>query len=205
MTTEQSFLKYFFNMPSIHLFITTLLSTVCLVIIPQALAVLDNGSSPCSILESLLQNKVSYPNDTTYKTSILSYFFREARLSPTCIVKPTSASDVSVIVNTMVGARNHSSNSSAFAIRSGGHTPFAGAANINNGVTIDLRAMDSVNVSSDQTITSVGAGSIWKNIYEELQLMNLTVLGARVAGLGVGGLITGGQLVPLTILLRRDK
>ncbi|KAK3178819.1 hypothetical protein OEA41_000956 [Lepraria neglecta] len=94
----------------------------------------------------------------------------------------------------MVGTRNHSSNSSAFAIRSGGHTPFAGAANINNGVTIDLRAMDSVNVSSDQTITSVGAGSIWKNIYEELQLMNLTVLGARVAGLGVGGLITGGGI-----------
>ena len=92
----------------------------------------------------------------------------------------------------MLGSQENSSVTTPYAIRSGGHTLFAGAVNTNGGVTIDLRAMDAVNVNPNHTITTVGAGSIWKNVYEKLQSMNLAVLGARVAGLGVGGVITGG-------------
>ena len=160
-------------------------------------AMTANGSAPCSVLALLLHNKVSYPIDATYKSSILSYFFQEARLSPACIVSPISASDVSLIVHTMLESQKNNSKQIPYAIRSGGHTPFAGAANTNGGVTIDLRAMDAVNVNPNHTITAVGAGSIWKNVYEKVQPMNLTVLGGRVAGLGVGGLTTGGKLKTL--------
>ena len=186
-------------MLSTYHFNALLLFTAFLVTISPTIAAVDNGSAPCSVLSSFLHNKVSYPNDTLYSASTRSYFFQEARLSPHCIVRPTSASDVSLIINTMVESRKTNPNSSSFAIRSGGHTPFAGAANINGGVTIDLRSMNAINVSPDQSITTVGAGSIWKDVYTKILPLNLTVLGARVAGLGVGGLITGGKFMPLVI------
>lgn len=102
----------------------------------------------------------------------------------------------------MRGSQKNSSKPTLYAIRSGGHTPFARAANTNGGVTIDLRAMNAVNLNTNHTITTVGAGSIWENVYKKLQPMNLTVLGGRVAGLGVGGLTTGGKSTTPDVALK---
>lgn len=184
-------------MASIPFLNVPLLVTLLMVTMSSTVAAVQSNSVPCSALSSILHNKVSYAGDATYNSSILSYWFQEARLSPTCIVSPTSASDVAVIVKALGGKRASNSNSSSFAIRSGGHTPFAGAANIENGVTIDLRAMDAISLSTDHKVTSAGAGSSWDDIYKKLQPMNLTVVGGRVAGLGVGGLTTGGWFYTL--------
>ncbi|KAL8762518.1 MAG: hypothetical protein Q9184_001478 [Pyrenodesmia sp. 2 TL-2023] len=165
-----------------------------LVAVSPTVALERNASGPCSALSSALHDKVSFSNEITYQDSISSYFFQGARLSPTCIVSPTSASDVSTIIKSMNGFREDDPKSSVFAIRSGGHTPFAGAANVDGGVTIDLRAMDDVSIDANQSLVLVGAGSIWDIVYGKLQPMNLTVLGARVAGLGVGGFLTGGGI-----------
>ena len=80
-----------------------------------------------------------------------------------------------------------------FAIRSGGHTPWAGAATIVNGVQIDLAAIKQVTVSSNQQVTSVGPGARWLDVYSTLDPLGLSVPGGRVATVGVGGLITGGS------------
>ena len=69
---------------------------------------------------------------------------------------------------------------------------WAGSANIANGVTIDLGALNSVSVSSDHSITSVGGGARWESVYLKLDAMELAVSGGRVADVGVGGLTTGG-------------
>ena len=61
-------------------------------------------------------------------------------------------------------------------------------------MTIDLTDLNEVSVSLNGPIVSVGGGAIWKNIYEKLDPLNLTVLGARVVGLGVGGFLTGGNI-----------
>ncbi|MCJ1413431.1 hypothetical protein MMC19_007536 [Ptychographa xylographoides] len=80
-----------------------------------------------------------------------------------------------------------------FAVRGGGHMSWAGAANIDaSGVTIDLSAMKQVEVSDDRTITSVGGGARWEDVYLKLDALDLAVSGGRVAAVGVGGLITGG-------------
>jgi FAD/FMN-containing dehydrogenase len=81
-----------------------------------------------------------------------------------------------------------------FAVRGAGHTPWAGASNIDNGVTIDLTSMNSVVVSEDRTIASLGPGARWEDVYRPLDEMNLTVTGGRVATVGVGGLVTGGGI-----------
>jgi FAD/FMN-containing dehydrogenase len=68
-------------------------------------------------------------------------------------------------------------------------------------VTIDLRALNTVKVR-DKNVVSVGAGSIWSDIYSQLEPLNLTVNGGRVAGIGVGGFLTGGKF--WTFLIREQ-
>ena len=77
-------------------------------------------------------------------------------------------------------------------MKSGGHAAFAGASNIQGGVTIDLINLNQVTVSPDNHTTSVGPGNRWINVYEKLSPLGLTVIGGRVADVGVGGLILGG-------------
>lgn len=69
----------------------------------------------------------------------------------------------------------------------------AGAANIQDGVTIDLSELTQVEVSKDRTSTSVGGGARWEDVYHRLDAMNLAVLGGRVHDVGVGGLTLGGK------------
>jgi len=77
-------------------------------------------------------------------------------------------------------------------VRSGGHAAFAGASNAHNGLTIDLRGLNKVKLSDGDTIAHIGTGNTWYDVYTALQPSNLTVIGGRVAAIGVGGLTTGG-------------
>ena len=58
---------------------------------------------------------------------------------------------------------------------------WAGAANIQDGVTIDLSAINQVNISSNRMIASVGPGARWGEVYSKLDAMGLAVSGGRVA------------------------
>ena len=78
------------------------------------------------------------------------------------------------------------------AVRSGGHLQFAGAANIQNGITFDLRGLSGIEVSSDRSTVSVGVGATWGDVYAQLDPMGLMVAGGRAAQVGVGGLTVGG-------------
>ena len=79
-------------------------------------------------------------------------------------------------------------------MKSGGHAAFAGASNIQSGLTIDLANLNIVEVSEDRTLTQVGAGNRWGEVYSQLDPLQLSVIGGRVAGIGVGGLTLGGTL-----------
>ncbi|KAL8705597.1 MAG: hypothetical protein Q9201_001284 [Fulgogasparrea decipioides] len=69
---------------------------------------------------------------------------------------------------------------------------WAGAANIEDGVTIDLSHMIQISVSQDQTITAVGPGARWQDVYAELDPMDLSIVGGRAGSVGVSGLTLGG-------------
>ena len=81
-----------------------------------------------------------------------------------------------------------------FAIRGGGHMWWAGAANIQDGVTIDLSDFTKVEISHDKTVTLVGGGARWEDVYYKLDATNLSVVGGRVHDVGVGGLTLGGNV-----------
>lgn len=87
-----------------------------------------------------------------------------------------------------------------FAIRGGGHTPWAGSSNIDKGVTIDLSLMSTTVYNKDQSTASVGPGSRWINVYEVLDQLGVSIPGGRAGSVGVAGLTLGGE-VALDVVL----
>ena len=73
------------------------------------------------------------------------------------------------------------------------HTPWAGAANIKNGITIDLSSLNQVLVAEDKSTVTVGPGNSWHRVYNEVVPQGIVVGGGRVAIVGVGGLVLGGK------------
>ena len=90
--------------------------------------------------------------------------------------------------------------SPVFAILGGGLLPNFGVANVDGGVTINLRSLNSTTVDGSKIIASVGAGALWGNVYETLDAMNLGAVRARIATAGVGGYFVGGKLLMKSLL-----
>ncbi|KFY47091.1 hypothetical protein V494_00180 [Pseudogymnoascus sp. VKM F-4513 (FW-928)] len=158
----------------------------------------SSGTYCCKALQLAMGSKVSLPNTTPYRDSTGSFYsLQNTAITPSCVVSATSTADVQKavgilsslsVVGQVVGS------GCKFAIRSGGHTPWGGAATIQNGVDIDLSALNHVTVSSDKKSVSIGPGNRWIDVYMKLDALGLGVSGGRVASVGVGGLITGGGM-----------
>lgn len=79
----------------------------------------------------------------------------------------------------------------SFAIRSGGHMPVPGAANIDDGVLIDMSNFGITEYDVKNDVVVIGAGRRWGDVYLELEKHEITIVGGRVMSAGVGGLILG--------------
>ncbi len=156
----------------------------------------SQSTTLCETADSQIPDRISYPDSAAYDASLSSYYSgQEKDLKPGCIFTPESTSEVARFIK-LAAARNdlaHGSPPPQFAIRSGGHTIWTGAANIEGGITVDLRSMNAVVLSEDRTVASLSAGGVWSDIYPQLDPYNLTVMGGRVSGIGVGGFSTGGK------------
>lgn len=166
--------------------------------VQQRVPIPDRTLLQCSTLQLLLGNKVSFPGQSTYNASLQSYWSQQVQqVSPACIARPESSKDVATAVRALTTVAYTTSlfggRQCRFAIRGGGHTPWAGSANIDKGVTLDLNAMRDVSVNSEKTVTSIGGGARWIDVYSKLDAMSLSVSGGRVADTGVAGLILGGK------------
>ena len=139
-------------------------------------------------LTAILPNNVFLPGSTEFEESARSYFTAfENEINPGCIVRPSSAEDVAALVKEFV------SSDRKFAVRGGGHTPWAGAANLEGGVTVDMRGLSGVTLSEDEKSVFIGAGERWRNVYQTLDKKKLATVGGRVSKVGVAGLILGGR------------
>lgn len=136
-----------------------------------------------------LGEKVILPEHAAYSKSIQSHFAVNAQLQPACIVQPRSAGDVALTVKTLTAPAQPCQ----FAVRSGGHTTWPGAAGIENGVTVDLSAMTSTVYNKDAGTASILPGSRWQQVYETLEPYGVTVAGGRGGSVGVGGFLIGGK------------
>lgn len=166
-------------------------------------AVASAASTPvpgnlCDLVASQLPGLVSYPGQAVYNASQDGYYTSNERdLSPSCVFRPSNTAQVSQFVK-LVAKNGQRDNSGAylptFALRGGGHTLWSGAANMNGGITVDMRGMNSLTVSPDHKMASLGAGGKWSDLYPQLSPYNLTVAGGRVPGIGVAGFALGGKI-----------
>ena len=131
---------------------------------------------------------MSQPGSLTYNQQQSKYWAtQQADTQPVCRVAPNNAEEVAatLLVTSYFQC--------PFAVKSGGHACFVGASNIQGGVTIDLVNLKQLQVSKDKTLTQVGAGNRWLDVYSQLDQQQLSVVGGRVADIGVGGLTLGGE------------
>jgi FAD/FMN-containing dehydrogenase len=77
------------------------------------------------------------------------------------------------------------------AIRSGGHS-VAGAGSVEDGLVIDMRRMNAVEIDPDARIARVGGGATWGDFDRAGQPHGLMTTGGRVSTTGVAGLTLGG-------------
>ena len=142
------------------------------------------GSDTASILQ---------PGNDGYEKINGSYFSAfENELRPSFIAKPATAEQLQNLVRAL---RPHVLNGSCrIAVRGSGHTPFAGSANIQGGVTIDMGRIQGVKLSADKSLVEISAGEIWTNVYAKLDEHGLTTTGGRVGHIGVTGFLLGGGL-----------
>lgn len=136
----------------------------------------------CLALSAALgQQRVALPGTAEYTTAVQSYFsVQQESMHPACIVRPENVQDVSLAVNTLVQLHDKGQ-TCLFAVRSGGHTSWSGASNIDGGAVIDLRLLDAVEVSADRKTVAVGVGATWGDVYEVLDPLGLSVNGGRAS------------------------
>lgn len=107
---------------------------------------------------------------------------------PACYATPFTAQQVANVIATAKAYQ------CPFAIRGGGHSADLGASNSPGGITLNLGALNSTDVSKNMSSVSVGAGQRWGNVYTALGLLNLTAVGGREYPVGVAGFTLGGGI-----------
>ncbi|KAK3375435.1 hypothetical protein B0H63DRAFT_503291 [Podospora didyma] len=145
------------------------------------------ASACCAALFSLLGgNKVFLPGSAGYAASLGSYFSPQAAsVLLLCIVAPQTVHDVSAAVRSMTAGSGGGG---------GGDHHHAGGSSSNRSLTVDLRALNAINLNQDRSIVSVGVGATWDAVYRKLDPPRLSAVGGRAAGAGVGGLTLGGGI-----------
>ncbi|KAI0967528.1 putative FAD-binding oxidoreductase [Xylaria arbuscula] len=153
-----------------------------------------SASAACSYLESALETGVVLPSEAQYPSTSEENWVQTAWASPTCVIQPTTAQQVSRAVRYLAQRGVH------FAIRSGGHSPAPLGANINDGVLFDMSGFNSVEYDAQMGVAVVGTGMRWGEVYSHLDQYNVTVVGGRILQVGVGGLTLGSGLSYLSDL-----
>lgn len=161
-------------------------------------------------LASALPDSVVLPHDAaTFEQLMNSYWAQqECEVIPACFVRPRNIQQLSTAINAIkreydgqreqIGLRRAEG---LFAVRSGGHSPVAGAASIKGGVVIDLRLFAEVTPSEDGSSVVIGTGAKWMDVSKILDKKGLAVVGGRSSAVGVGGLTLGGKPLLFTAFL----
>ncbi|EUC41052.1 hypothetical protein COCMIDRAFT_30127 [Bipolaris oryzae ATCC 44560] len=147
-------------------------------------------SAACSFLERIYgSDKLLLDNSSTYDAFTGAYWsIQQGAVNPRCVFKPSSTIEVSswLLISRLTQC--------PFAVKSGGHAAFAGASSIDGGITVSMERFNNVTVSNDKQYANVGAGTRWVDVYTTIEKSGVSVVGGRMAPVGVPGLILGGGI-----------
>ncbi|KAI9687153.1 MAG: hypothetical protein M1822_002564 [Bathelium mastoideum] len=139
-----------------------------------------------SLVDAGLQELVLLPGSNDYVNREASYWAANVPLHPKCIVRPRTTEEVSRVIKALAKVDG------LVALRSGGHTQWAGSNDIHDGVTIDLGRMTDVTYDAHSQLASIQPGPRWGDVYQELLKYDVCVTGGRDGNVGIGGYLTGG-------------
>ncbi|KAJ9483325.1 hypothetical protein VN97_g10083 [Penicillium thymicola] len=143
----------------------------------------------CTQLSTTFGSAFHYPdNDQNFTI----WDAKQQEVRPACRVEPSSANDVSRVLNILV---DHWCN---FAVKGGGHSRHRDDSNSVAGVTIDLERINTVEVSTDGTTARIGGGATTAKVFHDLDSHGLSFVGGRVGAVGVGGFTLGGGTSPFS-------
>jgi len=141
-------------------------------------------------LKSRVRGEVIQPGDAGYDAARRVYNGMIDR-HPGLIVRCVDVADVMYAVNF---AREHQL---LLAVRGGGHNG-PGLGTCDDGLVIDLAAMNSVLVDPDERTVRVGGGCTWSAVDHATHPFGLATPSGFVSSTGVGGLTLGGGIGYLT-------
>ncbi|KAF1934936.1 hypothetical protein EJ02DRAFT_298383, partial [Clathrospora elynae] len=87
---------------------------------------------------------------------------QQVTVNPRCVFKPANKTKVSSLV--LLSRLTQC----PFAVKSGGHAAFAGASNIDGGITVSMESFNQVMVSKENKYANVGPGNRWVDVYATL-------------------------------------
>ncbi|KAL8907557.1 MAG: hypothetical protein Q9171_005800 [Xanthocarpia ochracea] len=155
----------------------------------------SNSTDICQQLTVALGDSIIIsPSEPSYPVLSTENWSRTAWKRPSCIARPSRTADLQKLVRRLTGQNI------PFSVRAGGHNPAPFAANIDNGVLIDMSNFNHTRYYPHKSVATVGAGGRWRGVHNELDRYNVTVVGGRVLDVGVGGLILGCGLSYLSDL-----
>ncbi|EDU41046.1 GlcD FAD FMN-containing dehydrogenase [Pyrenophora tritici-repentis] len=167
--------------------------------VPELAGLVERSSNrachiACSSLEFLYgKDRVDFQNEAAYAEFTSGFWSGiSAEVRPHCIFKPSSPPAVSVMV--LLSRLTQC----PFAVKSGGHSAFAGAATIEGGITMSSENLKGIELSSDKKTVAVQPGNNWGSTLTALSNAGVTVVAGRIGDLGVGGLTLGGGISFIT-------
>lgn len=135
-------------------------------------------------LTTAVPGGVLRPGDPAYAESVVSML---GPGTPDLVVRPRAASEVAAAVRT---AREHGL---GLTIRSGGHS-MAGLSTARDGLLLDLRELNRIDLDTSTRTVSIGGGAVWGDVARHLQPHGLALTSGDTASVGVGGLTVGGGI-----------
>ncbi|RYP26986.1 hypothetical protein DL767_007849 [Monosporascus sp. MG133] len=142
----------------------------------------------CSALAGPLPSQVFLPGSDVYDYEVGNFWSNTQIRQPACVVRPTSARDVSTVVRGSRATGTH------FAVRAGGHMPVPGANSIDDGILVVMSNLTRISIAPDRASVDVGPGLTWEEVYAYLSDFERTAVGGRIAPIGVAGLTLGGGI-----------
>ncbi|KAH6603750.1 fad binding domain-containing [Trichoderma cornu-damae] len=143
------------------------------------------AAQACHWFTKLVPGYVDYPNSTQYAIDNLYWSQQQRVVHPHCFVRPSNATEVSAIMKVLVRFNV------TFNVKSGGFSTFAGASNIEGGVTVDLSRMNKTKEILDGSTMSAGPAARYYNIYRYYDDHKNAGMGPKAGDLTVAGYVLG--------------
>ncbi|CRL18804.1 FAD-binding, type 2 [Penicillium camemberti] len=154
-----------------------------------AASVLHRRVNACNELSRSYPNSTIHPGSSVFAEDVIEPWSQTCQTTPICVFAPASAEEVAGGLAILRKADQ------TFAVRTQGHMPVPGAADISNGVLMVTTSLNSVQYADDsKSVVQIGAGNRWLDVYKVLAKDSLGVAGGRFGQVGVSGLLLGGGI-----------